>query len=87
MFADFVAFEFSDAVEAQTVFPVLDFGNEVTLQRFEADAINLAFEDRFLHSLADAFTEFGNAAQASAAFTGLGVDVVADDDQHDQRTR
>ena len=83
VFADFVAFDFGDTVEAQVVFPALDFGDQITFQRFEAGAVDLAFEDRFLHPLADAFAEFGNAPQAAAAFAGFGVNVVADDDEQD----
>ncbi|MCO4093093.1 MAG: hypothetical protein HEQ34_14270, partial [Sphingorhabdus sp.] len=38
MFADFVAFKFGDTVETQDVFSVLDFGDQIALQRLEAGA-------------------------------------------------
>lgn len=85
--AHFIAAQFGQPVEAQVVLRSIDFGDQVTFQHLEADAVDLAFEDGFLHPLADAFTELRNASQASATFTGFSVDVVADDDQHDQRTK
>lgn len=85
--AYFVAAQFGQPVEAQVVLSGIDFGEQITFQCLESGAVDLAFEDGFLHPLADAFTELRNAPQAPATFTSFSVDVVADDDQHDQRTR
>ena len=87
MLANLVTFELCDPIKAEVVFSRFDFGNQIALQCFKASTINLALENRFLYSLTDAFAQLGNAPQASTAFSSLGIDVVADDYQHDQRTK
>ena len=86
VFADFVALEFGNPVEAQVVFPVL-----ISATRSRSSASkrrrSTGTQRPILYPLADAFAEFSNAPQTSATFACFSIDVVADNDQHDQRTR
>lgn len=82
MFTHFITAQFSDSVKAQVVFGRLYLVDQRLLQRFELSAIDLAFEDRFLHPLPSAFANSGDTPQATASFTGFSIYVVADNDQH-----
>ena len=86
VFAHFVTSQVGKAVEAKIVFLGLDLRDQTALKFFKLGAVDLAFKNGFLYPLTDTFAQLGNTAQAATAFAGFGVDVVADDDQH-QRTR
>ena len=85
MLKHFITAQLGDAIETEVVFLGVDFSDKFTLKGFELGAVDLAFENRFLYPLPDAFTTFGNPAQAPTAFSRFSIDVIADDDQH-QRT-
>lgn len=82
MFPHLIPVQFGDTVEAQIVFIDLDLGNKIAFQSFEPGPVDLAFKNGFLYPLANTLTQPGNAAQTTTAVTGFGVDVVADNNQH-----
>lgn len=83
MFFYFTSPTLRKPVKAQVVLPVVDFVEQPAFKVFVLHSVDAAFEYRFLNTLADAFTHFGNTAQAPSAFAGFRVYVIADNDQHD----
>lgn len=71
-----------DAIEAQVVLVYVDFSQQFAFELFELHLADGAFENRFLHALADALAGFGDATQAFAPGRGFSRDVVGNDDEH-----
>lgn len=80
MLADFAAARFGEAIKAQAVLLRVDFRHQPPFQFFKLHQIDLALENRFLHTLAGAFADLGNSPQPASPRFGFGVYVITDDD-------
>lgn len=82
VFFDVQFYRFGQSVQAQTIFLLIDLGQQVTFQLLALHLIDATFEYGVLYTLADTLANFCHTAQAAAAFFGLGGYVVGNNDEH-----